>query len=314
MMYFKVDFYDKFTCQMCGSCCRNDWLVTVSEESYQRNAVYFAGRDGEFSGAFIPLGSGSSPGEYAYIAKQADGGCWFLENNALCRLHREAGHDHLDQVCQIFPRYPMDTARGIELTLSFSCPAVVSLASRSMPLEIVRSDYGSTPVDPDTFVITVYPEQQPAHSPLRYYFELEHHFIDILQCRTMPLEERLQLIRHTADLLSRVKQDILLGQELNQIFHGNYQLLDCRAAISARPVFSAAEYLLENYFVNLIFKKIFYRYGLQRSALLLDGIWQYIEKARMNAAEPATDLVLTQAAVIELEIRYAHDRKAPHEL
>ncbi len=60
MMYIYLDLFkeypeEAFTCEMCGACCRNDWLVTLDEASYQRNAQWFmaAGQSEEFQNAFV---------------------------------------------------------------------------------------------------------------------------------------------------------------------------------------------------------------------------------------------------------------------
>lgn len=130
-MFVYLDIVEEFSCKQCGACCRNDWLVTVDEPGYRRNQSLFASqqRSEEFSTAFIPIRSGQEPGEYASIAKNENGACHFLDEQNMCRLQKLGGHEHLDRVCQLFPRYPMDTARGVEISLSFSCPEALRLAS-----------------------------------------------------------------------------------------------------------------------------------------------------------------------------------------
>ncbi|MDR3561108.1 MAG: flagellin lysine-N-methylase [Negativicutes bacterium] len=310
MLYFKTDIYDEFRCVMCGTCCRNDWLVTVDAGGYERNKALFAaaGKAAEFEKVFILLKDGG-PGEYAAIAKQPDGGCWFLGSDNHCRLHREAGHGHLDPVCQLFPRYPVNTTRGVELTLSFSCPEVVRLVSRRAPLAVIRSEEPGAYIPPDSFVAGVYPEQQPVDTPLRHYFELEHHFSDILQQRCLPLAERLDLLRATALALEGLKRDEEFRTELGRIIAANYRLLDAKAgAENAAP--AEAEILLEHFFVNLVFKKIFYLHGLAEGVRLLSAVWGAIAAAREQAAEPAADLERTRAAVMAAEFEYSHHRRS----
>lgn len=310
-MYIYIDIVEGFSCEMCGTCCRNDWLVTVDEQHYRRNAELFmaTGRSEEFPNAFIPL-QGNSLAEYAYIAKQASGGCWFLDASNLCRLHREAGHDHLDPVCQTFPRYPMSTARGIELTLSFSCPAVIRLASRTAPLAMIRSERQPLALAPNNYVVEVYPHQQPAYSPLRYYFELEHHFIDIMQCRSITTGERLALIEKTVRAFGCLQQDDSFSQKLNRIFYTNYDYLDAKAADGQPGFHQIPDILIENFFVNFIFKKPFYIYGLECTAKLLGSIWQHIEKARRHDADPQEDIKRTQSVIMDIEFQYSHNRRA----
>lgn len=307
-MYIYLDFVPQFACAMCGSCCRNAWQVTVDEDRYRANAALFArtGRAAEFAAAFQPL-TGGAPGEYAAIAKRPDGGCWFLADDNHCRLHREAGHDHLDGVCRLFPRYPVDTARGTELTLSFSCPEVVRLASRPEPLQVVRSDLPPTAAgeDDDDFVAAVFPGQQPPASPLRYYFELEHHFIDIMQARPLPLAGRLALLRRTVTALGALGGSP--GDSLRRLVHENYDRLD---ALPPAPAdLSPAALLTENYFVSLIFKKIFYLSGLERAMTLLESILREIAAAGAGAPAPADAYRRVSRAIMAIEFRYSHTAK-----
>ena len=310
-MYIYLDIVEDFTCEMCGCCCRNDWMVTLDEDSYQRNALLFKkiGKSEEFSEIFIPITDKSSLGEYAYIQKKTSGGCWFLADNNRCRLQVEAGHDHLDTVCQTFPRYPMDTARGIELTLSFSCPAVIKMASRIAPLTMIRSEQSPIVIKANNEVVHVYPMQQPTWDALRYYFELEQHFIDIMQCRSLVIGERLQMIKDTIQVICSLPHDHSIGHRLNEIFYDNYELLDRIVADSQQPKLDIPEFLLENFFVNFIFKKPFYIYGLQAAIQLLDKIWQRIKIARKAAISPALDMQCTQKIIMEVEFEYSHNRR-----
>jgi lysine-N-methylase len=316
-MYIYLDLFkeypeEAFTCERCGTCCRNDWLVTLDEASYQRNAQWFmkTGRSEEFQNAFVLRNGNNGLDEYAHIAKQSGGGCWFLDETNRCRLHREAGHNHLDTVCQTFPRYPMSTARGIELTLSFSCPAVIKMASRIAPLEIIRSEQPPVVINPDTYVLQVYPQQQPVNNPLRYYFEIEHHFIDVLQYRSMTMEERLLFVKGTVEAISCLPQDDLLSQQLNQIFYKNYDIMDTKKAMAVKQEQSAGDSLIENFFVSFIFKKPFYLYGLQRTMELLQRIWQQIKYVRENSADLANDWERTRSIVMEMEFQYSHNRQS----
>ncbi|HML33049.1 flagellin lysine-N-methylase [Sporomusa sphaeroides] len=299
-MFIYTDIVAQFSCQMCGACCRNQWQVTLSETSYRRNEALFAGtgRQAEFDQAFIRLQEPAGYGEYAYIAKQAGGGCWFLDTGNRCRLHREAGHSQLDAVCQTFPRYPMSTARGIELTLSFSCPAVLKLADREAALSIVKAEKQPTAVADDSYAVAVYPVQQPARKPLHYYFELETHFIDILQYRGLPLSERLDFLADTVNAVNGLAQDETIGRALTTLFRSNYDYLDRLAVARTPSVTAPGAGLLENFLVSFVFKKPFYIYGLDKTLHLLQRMWQQI----VNADDMT-------AAIRKLEFQYGHDRK-----
>jgi len=310
-LYIYLDIVEGFACQMCGTCCRNDWMVTLDKTCYDRNRHLFQTleHDIEFERAFQPLLGQAGPGEYAYIVKQPNGACWFLGEDQLCRLQRQAGHSHLDSVCQTFPRYPMNTARGIELTLSFSCPAVLEMACRTQPIALIRSDSPPLPFDEESCVAEVFPKQKPPGSVLRYYFELEQHLIDIVQCRAMPLEQRIDMLRKTVSLLEKQPADETVQCQLDSVFRANYESMDCQAASAKGDQLSPADILIENMLVNLIFKKVFYLYGLSKASLLLERIWRKVNEARRGLSEQAA-LNSAKTAVRDIEFRYGHDRKA----
>lgn len=311
-MYIYMDIIKEFSCEMCGQCCRNDWQVTMDEESYWRNFQLFIkrSREEEFSRAFVPIVGNKELGEYAFITKKKNGGCWFLGENNLCQLQGEAGHSHLDAVCQTFPRYPMNTSRGIELTLSFSCPAVIKIASRMEPLAMIRSKEQPIAINSNNDIVHVYPEQKGPDNPLRYYFEIEHHFIDLLQARTLTMGQRIQLLTETVQKISGLQQNEMFGQNLSRVIYENYDLLDRKDPPAQSIDEFTSEMLKENFFVNFVFKKPFYVYGLQRGMFLLDTMWRKIETKMNGEFSVSRDIELTTSVIMELEFQYSHNRRA----
>lgn len=273
----------------------------MDEDSYRRNQVLFCGtgRKAEFDQAFIRLQEAAGYGEYAYIAKQAGGSCWFLDNSNCCRLHKEAGHSHLDAVCQTYPRYPMNSSRGIELTLSFSCPAVLKLADRVQPLTIVKAKQAPLAFPDNNYAVEVFPQQHPSWEPLHYYFEMETHFIDILQYRSLKLGERLAFLTETINKVTSLRQDETLARELTTLFNRNYDLLDELTANRLEEVAEPGTFLLENFLVNFVFRKPFYIYGFAKTLELLNRMWRQISASQDVAA-----------AIRHFEIQYGHDRRA----
>ena len=315
-MYIYPDFITPFSCAMCGLCCRNEWQVTVDEISYQRNYTLFASLNkmNEFQQAFVPLAGQVGRGEYAYIAKK-NGKCWFLDSNHRCSLQLTAGHDHLDLVCQTYPRYPVLTDRGWEVTLSFSCPAVLQLVSRLEPLQFIRSADCPLTFAGQAAVAEVFPRQQPSGSPLQYYFELEHHVIDILQYRGLLLAERLEFLAQAVAGISALAGRETLGSDLRHLLYSHYESLDRQEvgasgqkALNQQTINGAI--LAEHFFVNLVFKKVGYLYGLDRMVRMLREMWRIIETACQDARDQAEELSYAQAAIMELELKYSHNRQA----
>lgn len=310
-MYVYLDIVKDFQCQMCGVCCRREWLVTVDEASYHRNKKLFSaqGKAAEFEKAFIPLEKQTTPGEFAFITKKAWGGCWFLTEDNCCRLHRDAGHEHLDTVCQTFPRYPMDTSRGMEVTLSFSCPAVMEKVRRIDPLTIIRSSEPPTAFNEEASVVSVYPKQRHKFDVFRYYFELEHHCIDILQWRGAGIAERLRLLEETIGAVAAVCKQSLCSQDMKAVFYRNYEMMDKLPAGKEKEELCTPEILAEHFLVNLLFKKVLYLYGQKRTMQLFWDSWQSIEESCRNKEREEALLAAAQV-IMDIELQYGHNRQA----
>jgi len=300
-MYIYPEIYKDFSCRMCGTCCRNPWQVTMDRDSYLRNEALFAdsGRQAEFAQAIIRLSESSGFGEYAYIAKQTGGSCWFLDQSNLCLLHKTAGHSHLDAVCRTFPRYPMSTARGIELALSFCCPAVVALADREQPLTIIRTEQSPAERVAEHYAVYVYPAQQQVNTPLYHYFEMETHFIDLMQCRAMAFNDRLDFLAATTQAVAALPQDQTFSHRLTALFSKNYDWLDELAAACPPPAFLDGDGLVENFLVNFVFKKPFYLYGFDKTLQLLNYLYRQV----VNANDVAD-------AIRQFEFQYGHEPQA----
>ncbi len=307
LMFVYLDILGDFVCRQCGTCCSNDWLVTVDEQGYRRNRDIFgqAGWAAEFDQAFIPLAGEVEPGEYARIAKNGQGGCWFLTESKLCRLQQVAGHEHLDPVCQWFPRYPMDTERGIEISLSFSCPAAVKLALRESPIQILRSEASPIAKIPVDFVRHVYPGQQPEHSVMHYYFELEGHLIELMQARIFSLPERLELICGTLRELDSWSDSAEPGRRLNRLFQTYYEHLDEVTVKRRFQQRTPAEWLAENFYVNFLFRKNLYLRGgqwtLRRIGLMAEQM-----KEVLAASIQSGDTGDLEQWIVNMELEWNH--------
>ncbi len=310
-MFVYLDIVADFVCQQCGVCCNNDWLVTVDEAGFWRNRQLFqqAGQSDEFVATFLPLGSAAELGEYARVAKRPAGGCWFLTAENLCRLQQVAGHQHLDSVCQWFPRYPMDTERGIELSLSFSCPAAVKLALREAPLRIVRAETSPISMLPVDFVRHVYPGQQKPQSVLRYYFELEGHLIDLLQARQLPLTARLELVQSSLRQIDTWQAPAEFGQLLNRLFQANYDELDAAADRQDPVQEGPASWLAENYFANFLFRKNLYVRGIADFLDQLDRLAQKIIPC-MERSIGTNDTADLEQLIVAQELAWNHNSRS----
>jgi len=107
----------RFTCAKCGRGCRRTTVpITAGEaESYRKLGPEYD--------AFEPV-PGYEP--LLRIRKRPDGACVFLQDDGLCRIHKELGFDRKPIACQLFPFSFHPAEGGVVVTTSFACPAVIA--------------------------------------------------------------------------------------------------------------------------------------------------------------------------------------------
>ncbi len=69
-----------------------------------------------------------------------DGRCPMWQQDGLCRIQAELGHDALCQVCRAFPRLRHDYGDFVELGLELSCPEAARLILTSPHQELITED------------------------------------------------------------------------------------------------------------------------------------------------------------------------------
>jgi len=107
----------RFTCAKSGRCCRRTTVpITAGEAASYR-------KFGSEYDAFEPI-PGYEP--MLRIRKRPDGACVFLQDDGLCRIHKEMGFDRKPIACQLFPFSFHPVEGGVVVTTSFACPAVIA--------------------------------------------------------------------------------------------------------------------------------------------------------------------------------------------
>lgn len=146
MKITKSPLFDQFRC-LAGSCpdsCCKEWSVTVDDAS----AAYYRSLSG-------PLGQRlrqvliQEDGDT--IMAIEDGRCPMWQQDGLCRIQSELGHDALCKTCREFPRLTHDYGNFQEWGLELSCPEAARLILTSPPkppIIIETSAVGEVEYDP----------------------------------------------------------------------------------------------------------------------------------------------------------------------
>jgi lysine-N-methylase len=106
----------RYSCHGCGNCCR-DFTVQLRPADLEKlRAQDWETKLGmpvttEFRGT-------------TYLRQREDGGCVFLMDDGLCRIHKEHGFAEKPIACQLFPFVLVPDDRKTHVGISFACQSV----------------------------------------------------------------------------------------------------------------------------------------------------------------------------------------------
>ncbi|HNY26919.1 MAG TPA: hypothetical protein PLA90_14280 [Candidatus Sumerlaeota bacterium] len=126
-----LEFQSDFHCSQCGACCCSDWVVSISQNLFDRIAR--ALREGRLVAPGVTPENAMTRNENApehrnlFHAHLAFGpqGCPFLEREGertACAIQRQLGSEALPLICQVYPRICILQPNRVSLTLSNYCP------------------------------------------------------------------------------------------------------------------------------------------------------------------------------------------------
>lgn len=120
-IYFPA-YYEKFRC-IAGACpdsCCKEWAVDVDDAS----AAFYRQLPGELGKRLQEVLIDTDDGTIMQIE---NGRCPMWQQDGLCRIQAELGHDALCKTCREFPRLQHDYGNFMELGLELSCPEAARL-------------------------------------------------------------------------------------------------------------------------------------------------------------------------------------------
>lgn len=122
MNRFAPEYYHHFRCLggTCPDSCCKEWAVDVDNTSaeFYRSLPGALGDD---------LRSVLQKEQDSFVMTLTNNRCPMWQENGLCRIQSELGHDALCQVCRDFPRLQHNYGNFVELGLELSCPEAARL-------------------------------------------------------------------------------------------------------------------------------------------------------------------------------------------
>lgn len=199
-------YYDDFQCLASGcrqNCCLG-WHITFDKKDYlslkrqsgsdELNARMEHGLRRMRKGVVAKV----QYGEFA----MKDGHCPLLREDFLCALQLEKGHGALPHVCRSFPRTESNQPSGyFERTLSPACEGVLKLLWE-LPDGV---DFRSDPLPPEQWRDMSSDKDSPL---LPWVQEIRSQCIDVLQCRSCPLPQRILMMGLLLKELADGEEDV----------------------------------------------------------------------------------------------------------
>lgn len=195
------DYYPKFICNgaTCeDTCCSSWWSVSIDHDTYD---LYQKTSDEELSPLFKlalsknTLPSADDKNNYGLMKMKPDGGCYFLQEDKLCAIHKHMGAAALSDTCRLYPRYPNQFGAQRENSLGISCPE----AARLILLNPQRMEFISVApeaaIDDKRFTSYRFPLQGEGDpEQIAVLNDFRAVIIAILQFREISLGARLMLL------------------------------------------------------------------------------------------------------------------------
>lgn len=177
------------------NCCAGGWTVFVDRPAYKR-CRNLALRDRQFEECLrhVSLNKAGKDWDYAFIKAGDDQKCPLLTSQGECTIHKKYGESFLPDTCSIYPRMLYKVNNHHLCLGTFSCPEMARLGLLNRegvklsqyPIKDLMPRYGL--------------DKSVAVDEARY-FEILGLAIEVLQERSLAVEERLLLLGMAAQKL-----------------------------------------------------------------------------------------------------------------
>lgn len=197
------DYFPYFACKMgaCRNACCQGWPISITLQNYFDLLGLDCSPDlrRRLDGG-MHIADNPSPEHYAQFSPRYDGNCPLRMEDGRCALHADIGEHVLPDICRLYPRGIRLEKGQLECSCAGSCEGVLELfLHREAPVEFMEKELDLT--NPPLL------EERSAYfETMGRDWEIRHHFIRILQDRTMPLAERMLVLGRRVHRMDAVMQ------------------------------------------------------------------------------------------------------------
>jgi lysine-N-methylase len=194
---FMPSYMQQFHCigPSCEDSCCIGWRVDIDQEAYKKYAKI---QDKDLKPIIEKnvkkSKSNRNPENYARIKMLPNQQCVFLSAEKMCKIQVTYGEEYLSNTCALYPRQINEVSSGAEKSATMSCPEAARLALLNPEgikfLEIEES--AEVRYRPQR---TLHTESMPfTKKAQQYFWEIRTFIIQLLQYRSLSLNDRLVLL------------------------------------------------------------------------------------------------------------------------
>ncbi len=123
-----LKFLQRFACLAsdCPDDCCHGWNIHLDADTLKKwQGLADEEARSRLLAPVIHINDGGTPAEV--IRRREDGTCPNLDEQGLCVIQRDHGHDFLPQTCQAYPRVQVENKTTVLESMHLSCPAVAAM-------------------------------------------------------------------------------------------------------------------------------------------------------------------------------------------
>ena len=121
----ELPILQNWSCHNCGGCCRQHLIEVTEVESRRILDQKWTSEDGIHQ-PVLKWYAGPPWRKRYQLAHQPDGGCAFLDERGLCRIHAKFGESAKPLACRVYPYAIHPKGKSFVVSLRYSCPSVVA--------------------------------------------------------------------------------------------------------------------------------------------------------------------------------------------
>lgn len=215
-MHVQLPTLQNWSCHNCSGCCRQHDIEITAEEKERIDKQNWTPADGVPASTPIVVTTRSLFGKKRYtLGHQPDGGCVFLDDKGLCRIHAKFGEPAKPLACRVYPYAIHPAGKSVVVSLRYSCPSVVANKGRTLHEQKDELRRLAKDVVPDSFQKTPAPRISP-HEQLEWkdFLALVDAVDDIFAAPRTPLVTRLLRALFFVDLVGQSKFEKITGPRL----------------------------------------------------------------------------------------------------